>query len=73
MAGHGRWWTVVLNPEKRKVGGSTPPLTATSDQPKRLGQGGGLGILGWRSLSFRPRRSRRSALPSEYRGWSQGQ
>jgi hypothetical protein len=23
----GQHWTVILNPEKRKVGGSTPPLT----------------------------------------------
>ena len=27
----GQPWTVMLNPEKRKVGGSTPPLTTTSD------------------------------------------
>jgi len=26
---------MVLNPEKRKVGGSTPPLTTSSDQHKR--------------------------------------
>ena len=31
----GRSWTVVLNPEKRKVGGSTPPLTTSSDLRKR--------------------------------------
>src|ERR1035437_6205358 len=29
---HGQPWTVILNPEKRKVGGSPPPLTTTSDQ-----------------------------------------
>ena len=28
---------MVLNREKRKVGGSTPPLTTSSDQPKRPG------------------------------------
>jgi hypothetical protein len=28
----GRSWTVNLHPEKRKVGGSTPPLTTTSEQ-----------------------------------------
>ena len=27
---HGQRWTVILNPEKRKVGGSTPPLTTHS-------------------------------------------
>jgi hypothetical protein len=27
----GRSCTVILNPEKRKVGGSTPPLTTSSD------------------------------------------
>jgi hypothetical protein len=34
MARDGCSWTVVLNPEKRKVGGSTPPLTTTSYQQK---------------------------------------
>jgi hypothetical protein len=34
MDGHGRWWTVVLNPEKRKAGGSAPPLTTTFHQQK---------------------------------------
>jgi len=29
---HGRTCTVNRNTEKRKVGGSTPPLTATSEQ-----------------------------------------
>jgi hypothetical protein len=32
---HGQSWTVVLNPEKRKVGGSTPPLTTPCEQRKR--------------------------------------
>ena len=27
--GYGEFWTAILNPEKRKVGGSTPPLTTT--------------------------------------------
>jgi hypothetical protein len=30
---------VVLNPEKRKVGGSTPALTTPSDLPERAGGG----------------------------------
>ena len=32
MDHHGHPWTVILNTEKRKVGGSTPPLTTRSDQ-----------------------------------------
>ena len=28
---HGQPWTVFLNPEERKVGGSTPPLTTSSE------------------------------------------
>jgi len=35
---HGRSWMVIRNPEKRKVGGSIPPLTTTSDQAERLGE-----------------------------------
>jgi hypothetical protein len=36
---HGRSWMVILNPEKRKVGGSAPPLTTTtSDQAILLGE-----------------------------------
>ena len=31
----GQPWIVILNPEKRKVGGSTPPLTTTSDLRER--------------------------------------
>jgi hypothetical protein len=30
------WRTRILSPENRKVGGSTPPLATTSEQPERL-------------------------------------
>ena len=33
----GQAWTVIPDPEKRKVGDSTPPLTASHDQQKRPG------------------------------------
>ena len=33
-----RSWTVIRNTEKRKVGGSTPPLTTIEHQRKHLAE-----------------------------------
>jgi hypothetical protein len=54
----GPWRTVVLRTEKRKVGGSAPPLTTHSDQRKRLDLVGDSGVLQSVRLIFRPKAKR---------------
>jgi hypothetical protein len=39
---YGQFWSAILDPEKRTVGGSTPPLTTHSDLPERA-RGGHFG------------------------------
>jgi hypothetical protein len=58
MDSRGPWWTVILNPEKRKVGGSTPPLTTHSYLCKRLDPARDSGVLPIVRLSFQPKAKR---------------